>query len=359
MSVNHNLYSVFEQHFPADRSRPFIIAVDGKAVSYAAMEASSAQLANSLVALGLQPGQRVAVQLQKSAAALMLYLACVRAGLVYLPLNTGYTATELAYFFEDASPSLIVGDLPLVRDTSTQSLLQQLAGQYQSRYESLAIDGNGSLQQRAAAEPDCFSTVLSRADDLAAILYTSGTTGRPKGAMLSHHNLTSNALTLKDCWGWTSRDVLLHALPIFHVHGLFVACHCVLAAGAAMIMLPKFDVGKVIEQLPQATVLMGVPTFYTRLVDSPAFSAELCKDMRLFISGSAPLLAQTHAQFEQCSGHRILERYGMSETGMLISNPLIGERRAGTVGLPLPGVEVRVVDDINTPMPVGRWVQFR
>lgn len=352
MLNNNNLFSVFEQRFPRDRNQPFIIDTVGKVITYAAMEASTAKLAKALLCLGLDPGQRVAVQVQKSAEALLLYLACVRAGLVYLPLNTAYTEAELAYFFQDAKPRLIVGDV--APSQSVPSLLQGLAEQYQSQYESLAEDGSGSLQQKAKKEAVSFSTAINNSDDLAAILYTSGTTGRPKGAMLSHSNLTSNALTLQDYWGWTADDVLLHALPIFHVHGLFVACHCVMAAGAAMILLPKFDAVTLIEQLPKATVLMGVPTFYTRLLATPEFTADICTNMRLFISGSAPLLAQTHQQFEQRSGHRILERYGMSETGMLVSNPLDGERRAGTIGLPLPGVEARVVTGENKPVGAGQ-----
>ena len=355
MLENHNVFSVFEQRFPADRSRAFIMEPAAVTISYAAMEARSSQIANVLVGLGLAAGQRVAVQVGKSAEALMLYLACVRAGLVYLPLNTGYTEAELAYFFQDASPSLIVGVEAPVNNTNknSASLLESLALDHSAKYESLVADGCGSLQQAADKCLSSFTTIHSNPDDLAAILYTSGTTGRPKGAMLSHRNLSSNALTLKDYWGWSGEDVLLHALPLFHVHGLFVACHCVMAAGATMILLPKFDPAAVVEQLPKATVMMGVPTFYTRLLDTPAFTAELCAGMRLFISGSAPLLAQTHQQFEQRSGHRILERYGMSETGMLVSNPLKGERRAGTVGLPLPGVEVRVVDERNLPIAEG------
>lgn len=268
----------------------------------------------------------------------MVYLACLRAGLVYLPLNTGYRLAELEYFFNDAKPALIVAD------PEQAGLIEPIATAIPARLETLDAKGLGSMAETKASLPDVFTSVPCSRDDLAAILYTSGTTGRPKGAMLSHGNLSSNALMLSDYWGWTQQDVLLHALPIFHVHGLFVACHCVLAAGAAMIFLGGFNVQEVVPQLPRATVMMGVPTFYTRLLADNSWQQADCEGIRLFISGSAPLLATTHQQFEQRSGRKILERYGMTETGMLVSNPLQGERRAGTVGLPLPGVAVRVVD---------------
>ncbi|ARN76000.1 malonate--CoA ligase [Oceanicoccus sagamiensis] len=335
MSRNQNLYHILSQRFPADGEQPFII----DQLSYAELEASSARMANYLLSLDLNSGDRVAVQVNKSAQVLVVYLACLRAGLIYLPLNTAYTQAELAYFFQDAGPGLIVAD---------QASVKTLAQQQGARFETMA-----GLLAHSATAPAQFATVHSSADDLAAILYTSGTTGRPKGAMLSHSNLAANALMLHDYWGWDQQDVLLHALPIFHVHGLFVACHCVLAAGASMIFLPSFKVEQVIEQLPRATVMMGVPTFYTRLLASEDFSAQPCHAMRLFISGSAPLLASTHQLFEQRTGHKILERYGMSETSMLISNPLHGERRAGTVGFALPGVDARIVDTNNKAVSEG------
>ncbi len=347
MTTNHNLYDVLSQRFAPDSSKPFIIEPGGNHLSYLQLEQRSAQLANYFCSLGLTSGDRVAVQVKKSPQALLVYLACVRAGLVYLPLNTAYTEAELEYFFSDAEPGLIVAD------SADRDHCQPLALQQGALFETLSADGSGSLMDRSASFAVEFSTVLSEPDDLAAILYTSGTTGRPKGAMLSHGNLAANALMLHDYWGWRQDDVLLHALPIFHVHGLFVACHCVLAAGASMIFMPSFNVNQIIEQLPNSTVMMGVPTFYTRLLASDIFSAEHCSAMRLFISGSAPLLATTHEQFEQRTGHRILERYGMSETSMLISNPLRGERRAGTVGFPLPGVTARVVDGNHQAVPQG------
>ena len=347
LTTNHNLYEVLSQRFPANGNQPFIVHPTGGQLSYSQMEHCSAQLANYLCGLGLSTGDRVAVQVKKSPEALMVYLACLRAGFIYLPLNTGYTEAELKYFFSDANPSLVIAD------PADQSYCQPLAQQQSALFETLDAMGGGSLFERSASSSPYFDNVISGADDLAAILYTSGTTGRPKGAMLSHGNLAANALMLHDYWGWNQDDVLLHALPIFHVHGLFVACHCVLAAGASMIFMPSFNVEDVITQLPKATVMMGVPTFYTRLLATGDFSAGQCSAMRLFISGSAPLLATTHQAFEQRTGHRILERYGMSETSMLISNPLQGERRAGTVGLPLPGITVRLVDADNQAVAIG------
>lgn len=317
-------------------------------VTYAAVESISARFANYFISLGLLKGDRIAVQVEKSPAALLVYLGALRAGLVYLPLNTGYTAAELAYFFGDAEPGLVICD-PAKLQT-----MQQLAAAcgVQPRVETLDASGKGSVDS-ALLLPAEFTTAHCSANDLAVILYTSGTTGRPKGAMLSHRNLSSNTFTLHDYWGWHTGDVLLHALPIFHVHGLFVACHCVLAAGAQMIFLPAFDAQQVMRYLPQASVLMGVPTFYTRLLGEANFDASICNSVRLFISGSAPLLESTHREFEARSGHSILERYGMTETGMLTSNPLHGERRAGTVGKPLPDVQLRIVDTDNSALLAG------
>ena len=338
----NNLYSQLRQRFPADLAKPLLVDEKGAVLSYGDAEQQSARIANYFTELGLPVGERVAVQVKKSPYALMVYLACLRAGLVYLPLNSGYSDAELEYFIEDAAPALLICD-PADSERLGGLFKNQLIG-------TLAAEGNGTVKTGADQCSPAFRTRDVQADDLAAILYTSGTTGRPKGAMLSHGNLASNALMLKDYWGWTSEDVLLHALPIFHVHGLFVACHCAMAAGASMIFLPGFDVDQVANHLPQATVMMGVPTFYTRLLAHPQFGVEHCRSMRLFISGSAPLLASTHQQFYQRTGHTILERYGMSETGMLVSNPLVGERRAGAVGFPLPGVEVRIVDKGQQPV---------
>ncbi len=345
MSADQNLFSVFQQSFPEDLQTAFITTEAGDTVSYGDMLKQSAQLANYFVSLGLKKGDRIAVQVDKSPFALMTYLAALRAGLIYLPLNTGYRLAELEYFFNDAEPSLV-----LCRE-GDQNALQPLLPDG-IPIETLTATGEGSLAEKSKTVTTEFETVPCEGDELAAILYTSGTTGRPKGAMLSHKNLASNALVLKELWGFTADDVLLHALPIFHVHGLFVGCHCVLASGASMIFLPSFDVEKIEQRLPQSTVMMGVPTFYTRLLADENFTADMCSNMRLFISGSAPMLAETHHQFHNRIGQWILERYGMTETGMLVSNPLEGERRAGMVGFPLPGVDVQVVDGNNIPVAI-------
>ncbi len=322
----------------AGQERPFLHLPDGSTISYAAFLMRAAQNANALTALGVQPGDRVAVHIQKSPEALALYAGCLQAGAVFLPLNTAYTAKELAYFVADSGAALFVCD-PVEAEAlagiaaDTGSLLQTLAG-----------DGTGSLADLVATQATTAPVAARSEDDLAALLYTSGTTGRSKGAMLTQRNLLSNAQALIQTWRFTADDVLLHALPIFHAHGLFVACNLSLLAGSAMIFLPRFDVDSAIAHLPQATAMMGVPTFYTRLLDDARFTKDLTAHMRVFISGSAPLLAETHERFQDRTGHRILERYGMTETSMNTSNPYDGERRAGTVGFPLPGVEVKVCD---------------
>ena len=308
--------------------RPFLLDADGAVLlTYDGAARRSARLAHALRDRGLQPGDRLAMQVAKRVDALMMYLACIRAGVVLLPMNTGYTAAEVAHLVADAEPRLVVDD----------AVLDELAA---------AADSAGAPRDELVDHP-------SGPDDLAAILYTSGTTGRPKGAMLSHRNLASNTVTLAQLWGFTGDDVLLHALPIFHTHGLFVATNCCLVAGAAMVFLERFEPDTVLGVLDRCTVMMGVPTFYTRLLGDHRFGSGSCTGMRLFISGSAPLLASTHVEFEARAGHRILERYGMTETTMLTSNPLDGDRRAGTVGLPLPGVEVRVVGDDGRPLATG------
>lgn len=347
MNKDSNLFEILRHNFPVDLDRPFISDGIVMKYSYAEMIQMSGRLANHLSNSGLKQGDRVAAQVKKSPEALMVYFACVRAGLIYIPLNTGYQLSELKYFFGDARPSLIIGD------PSSAEVLAQLASEVKAQFETLSADGQGSLLEGANSSSPDYDSVLCGDNDLAAILYTSGTTGRPKGAMLSHKNLSSNAQVLKQSWGWSEDDVLLHALPLFHVHGLFVACHCAMAAGASMILLPTFNPKEVMKNLPLATVMMGVPTFYTRLLDDETFTASHCHTMRLFISGSAPLLEQTHKQFEQRTGHKILERYGMSETSMQTSNPLEGDRRAGTVGLPLPGIDVRIVDQNNVAVVTG------
>ena len=282
------------------------------------------------------------MQVEKSAEALILYLATIRAGYVYLPLNTAYRAAEIEYFIDNAAPSVVVCAPENFGWTSQIAFKHGTAHVF-----TLGEARNGSLLARATPQSDHFETVQSQPDDLAAILYTSGTTGRSKGAMLSHRNLSSNALTLQKFWHWKTGDILLHALPLFHVHGLFVASHGALLNGSKMIFLARFDSGEVIRHLPRATVFMGVPTFYVRLLADRAFTREACRTIRLFVSGSAPLLVDTFDGFTQRTGHVILERYGMSETTMLTSNPYTGERRGGTVGMPLPEVDARVVDALG------------
>lgn len=333
--MNSNLFSLIERHAPPGIEQPCLVLPHGPVVHYDDLFGAAGQIAHTLVAAGCVRGDRVAVQVDKHWHALALYLGCLRAGLVYLPLNTGYQRAELEYFFGDAKPRVIV--------CNPDHLGVIAAGSHQATVLTLA-----ELMDRAAAHPTAFDTAVLGPDDLAAILYTSGTTGRSKGAMITHRNLASNALTLVEEWGFTRGDVLLHALPIYHVHGLFVAVHCALLSGARMLWLPKFDAREVVQLLPRATVLMGVPTFYTRLLAETSFGAAACATVRLFVSGSAPLLAETFAEFEARTGQRILERYGMTEAGMITSNPLEGPRLGGTVGPPLPGVDVRIVDEAGT-----------
>ena len=324
---------------------------DGRSLGYAEFLALAGRFAATLVAAGVEPGDRVAVQVSKSPEALALYVGCVQAGAVFLPLNTAYTEPELAYFTNDAEPAAMVldpdeaelGDRLLASIGSGDAAAD--GGERVRRTFTLGANGEGSLIEAAGSRAPLEGAVPRRGEDLAAILYTSGTTGRSKGAMLTQDNLLSNARTLHDAWGFTPDDVLLHALPIFHTHGLFVACNTTLLAGSRLIFLDAFDVDRVIEALPRASVMMGVPTFYTRLLDDERFTGELVGGMRLFVSGSAPMLAATHEAFEQRTGQRILERYGMTETNMNCSNPYEGERVPGTVGPPLPGVEVRVRDE--------------
>jgi malonyl-CoA/methylmalonyl-CoA synthetase len=328
--------NLFGRH--VERASAFLHMADGKTIHHDAFLQSVGRFANALSQLGLEPGDRVAVQIDKSPEALAVYAASVQAGLVFLPLNTAYTPDEVAYFIQDSGAKLFICQ-PTRRDS-----LIHIANREGAGLETLAADGSGTFTDRAQYASPEFSTVNREGDDLAALLYTSGTTGRSKGAMLSQNNLLSNARTLVETWQFTDKDVLLHALPIFHTHGLFVASNVTLVAGGSMIFLPRFDLEVVIDNLPHATSMMGVPTFYTRLLDDPRFTAGLSKHIRLFISGSAPLLAETHARFEARTGHRILERYGMTETNMNTSNPYAGERRAGTVGFALPGVELKITN---------------
>lgn len=345
-----SLYETMAAHWP-DPSRLALEAPGIGQWNYGELQDEVARYAGVLVALGIAKGDRVVACVEKSPQALFLYLACLKAGFVFVPLNTAYRAAELEYLIGNAGPALIVGD------PAREAELAALSATGATPVRTLDAAGQGSLAKAAETAAPMRKADPCATADLAAILYTSGTTGQPKGAMLSHGNLASNGLTLRDAWAFTVRDRLLHALPIFHAHGLFVACHCALLAGAAMIWLPKFDGGEVCRHMPRATVFMGVPTFYTRLLAHEAFGAAQATHMRLFTSGSAPLLAETFEAFKARTGQAILERYGMTETGMITSNPYEGERRAGTVGFPLPGVDIRIVGDGEdkggVPRPAG------
>ncbi len=330
----------------SDLGRDFLRPIHGPALSYQAAFDISARLAHVLVRHGAKPGDRVAVQVEKSPAALLFYLACLRAGFVYLPLNTGYTPAELAYFVRDSEPCLFV-----CSDANKEKIAACLPG---TAFLTLSDDGqDGSLIREAADAPQIFAGAETGMGDLASILYTSGTTGRSKGAMLTHGNLVSNADSLRQAWEFSRNDVLLHALPIFHIHGLFVATNVTMLSGASMLFLPKFEPDAVFQALPQASVMMGVPTFYTRLLKDARLDKERTRHMRLFISGSAPLLPETHNQWHERTGHAILERYGMTETNMNTSNPYHGARIPGSVGLPLPGVEIRIADGEGRQLPQG------
>ena len=322
----------------AGQHTAFLHLADGQTVTHSEFLTLAARYAHVFAGLGARPGDRLAAQIEKSPEALAVYAACAQAGIVFLPLNTAYTADEVSYFVENSGARIVLCD------AGKSVALAPVARACDAVLETLNADGSGSLGDKASAMPGVFDTVARKAGDLAAFLYTSGTTGRSKGAMLTQTNLLSNAETLAEYWRFTDRDVLLHALPIFHTHGLFVATNITLVAGGSMIFLAKFDPDQILAALPGATSMMGVPTFYTRLLDDPRFTADLVRHIRLFVSGSAPLLAETHAQFEQRTGHRILERYGMTETNMNTSNPYDGERRAGTVGFALPGVELQITD---------------
>jgi malonyl-CoA/methylmalonyl-CoA synthetase len=328
--------TLFGQH--AGKDTVFLQLAGGGSMTYAAFLDKAAQFAGVLTDLGLTAGDRAAVQIEKSAQALAIYAACAQTGIVFLPLNTAYTADEVSYFVKDSGAKI------LICDPEKSSSLQTIAEDCNAALETMGKDGSGSFEDKAGTMPTTFATVERSSIDLAAFLYTSGTTGRSKGAMLTQDNLLSNAQTLTNAWQFTEQDVLLHALPIFHTHGLFVATNITLLAGGQLIFQPSFKLDDVLSELPNATALMGVPTFYTRLLSDARFTKNLTAHMRLFVSGSAPLLAETHVQFEERTGHRILERYGMTETNMNTSNPYIGERRAGTVGFPLPGVEVKITD---------------
>jgi len=345
--MNGNLFARLFDRLD-DPSRLAIETANGQRIRYGELIARTGQIANVLVARGVKVGDRVAAQTEKSVESLVLYLATVRAGAIYLPLNTAYTLNELEYFIGDAEPALVVCD------PAKAGGIALLAAKVGAGVETLDAAGKGTLTEAAKAADPAFQTVPRSDDDLAAILYTSGTTGRSKGAMLSHDNLASNSLTLVDYWRFTDKDVLIHALPIYHTHGLFVASNVTLFARASMIFLPKLDPELIIQLMARATVLMGVPTFYTRLLQSPALSKESTRHMRLFVSGSAPLLADTHREWAARTGHAVLERYGMTETNMNTSNPYDGDRVPGAVGFSLPGVSLRVTDpETGKPVPTG------
>ena len=326
----------------SENDDPFLYLLDGKTITYRQFLATSKKIANTLVGIGLEPGDCVAIQVEKSPEMLNMYAACTQVGLVFLPLNPSYTVAELEYFIENSEARLIICDEKKKEDVTT--IAQKLG----VLVETLNSNSKGSIIDKAASAPEYFETVSRSKDDLAALLYTSGTTGKSKGAMLTQTNLLSNGNTLMKEWEFTNSDVLLHALPLFHTHGLFVATNVMLSAGGSMIFLPKFDLDNIINNLPKSSAMMGVPTFYTRLIGDNRFNRNLVGHMRLFVSGSAPLLSETHFQFEKITGHRILERYGMTETNMNTSNPYNGERRAGSVGLPLPGVELKITDPETT-----------
>ena len=337
---NENLFAALRAAFPSDLDAIAVETDNGLNYSWRDIERATAMLANLLASLKLPAGARVAVQVEKSVEAMLLYLATLRAGYVFLPLNTAYQSAEIEYFINNAEPAVVVCSK---KNFGWVSKIAFKAGTH--NVFTLDDDRTGSLLERAAHCSDKHTVAAMKADDLAAILYTSGTTGRSKGAMLSHGNMLSNALVLKDYWGWQPGDVLIHALPIFHVHGLFVALHGALINGSKMIWCAKFDPKFVVSKMPKATVFMGVPTLYVRLLNEPGLDKQAVRNMRLFVAGSAPLLIETFNEWQIRTGHTILERYGMSETAMLTSNPYQGERRGGTVGFALPGVNLRVQGD--------------
>ncbi|MEQ9345028.1 MAG: malonyl-CoA synthase [Thalassospira sp.] len=346
--MSDNLFQTFLDRFPADKSETFLIERDGTERSFDWLLDRTGRYAAVLASHGVVKGDRVAAQVDKSSDVIALYLACLQVGAAHLPLNTGYTGDEIGYFLGDAAPRVFV-----CRTANFDAALELGRQNNVGAVLSLGTNGDGSLNDQAASIAPMVDVVAADKDDVAAILYTSGTTGRSKGAMLTHNNLGSNAKTLHASWDFKPGDTLLHALPLFHTHGLFVAINIMLMNAGKVILLPKFDADDVIERLPQATVLMGVPTFYTRLLSHPGFTKDVSANMRLFVSGSAPLLAETHDAFFERTGHKILERYGMTETCMNTSNPYDGERRPGAVGPTLPGIEARVCDKDGNVLGAG------
>ena len=348
MSDSSNLFAHFAAQFARHASRELLATADGESYSYQDIDKESARLARYLVELGIKTGDRVSVQVEKSPQALSLYLGCLRGGFVFHPLNPAYQSAELEYFLGNAAPTIVICD-----SDDEDSILGLASKSGIEHVRTLDANGSGSLIEKSRTTSADPILVTQKADDLAALLYSSGTTGVPKGIMLTHRNLLSNTQSLINAWEFSDQDRLLHALPIFHVHGLFVGIGCTLLSGASIRWLDTFDAETVINYLPECTVMMGVPTYYTRLLGNTSFTADVAKNIRVFISGSAPLLEETFVAFEERTGHRILERYGMTETNMNTSNPLHGERRAGTVGPPLPGVEARVVDDAGKNLSIS------
>ncbi|HXV24234.1 MAG TPA: AMP-binding protein [Alphaproteobacteria bacterium] len=346
--MTHNLYALFRDRFPSNRQRPMLTDERGRTISFGEAEAAVARMVGALTAAGLKPGDRVSAQVDKSPDLLIFYLACLAGGFVFHPINTAYREMELSYLLADAEPSLAIFGPESAESVGT---LARAAGV--PKILTLGQGGGGTLLEAAAAARPVEQICLRRADDLAALIYSSGTTGKPKGAMLTHGNLASNAAALVQAWEFSSSDRLLHALPLFHVHGLFVGVSCALFSGASMRFLPRFEAASVLRFLPETTVFMGVPTYYTRLLAEPGFGSSLCRSVRLFISGSAPLLPDTFRGFQQASGHLLVDRYGMTETLLNSSNPVRGERVAGSVGLPLPGVSMRIADPEDRPLGSG------
>ena len=347
MTVKGNLYNSYKEGFKNNLEGQFLYDDKGLNVTYRELDSETAKLANGLKELGLSEGDRVTVQVDKCIEMVYLYLACVRSNIIFHPLNPAYKEKELSYFLDDAKPSLFISNEETISSISDLSLEHSIDHLF-----VLNNDGSGNFSDISTSE-DNYITVACSDDDIAALLYSSGTTGKPKGIMLSHGNISSNAESLVKAWGFQESDCLLHALPIYHVHGLFVALGCVFMTGAKLKWLESFDADVVLKSIPECTVMMGVPTYYTRLLKRDLLDSKLTEGIRLFISGSAPLLEETFNEFNQRTNHQILERYGMTETNMNTSNPLKGDRKPGTVGLPLEDVQVRVVDEENNELSQG------
>ena len=338
-----NLYLRYREGFPKDLSTPCIELKDGSIISYKELEDQSSQYANGFSNLGLKPGDRVSVQVNKSPEVLYIYLACLRSNIIFHPLNTAYKDHELSFLLEDADPALFICEKEVYEKIDSLNLKHP-----PSHIFTIQIQDKDSIQAIKLA--GIHEVVDCSEEDTAALLYSSGTTGRPKGIMLTHGNIGSNAMSLKEAWEFTANDCLLHALPIYHVHGLFVALGCVFLSGSKMLWLDNFEVNEVLNQLPKCTVMMGVPTYYTRLINNKGLTSKVTQNLRIFISGSAPLLEETFMDFYSITGHKILERYGMTETNIISSNPISGERKSGTVGLPLEGQQVRIMNNASEPV---------